>query len=574
MSALFDKYRFEKELGHGAFGKVFLAVDEIAKLKVAIKQLKSLAKDKQDDFIKETQVIANLNHANIVSYKHNFIKDDLLYLVMEYCSLGNLRSMFFKEKIKSSFSWKWISTLTETLQFIHEKGIVHHDIKPDNILFTEDRIIKISDFGIANTGGGTFSYMCPKSVMNEIDSDLDPRVDIYALGVTAIELLTGQNPFAGKSITEIIEIHEKKDFGIHFLPNWQQEILQKAIAIIPEQRFQSMREFNEAINAQNVPIIFDKEAIKAGDYAYRAKLLLDKKKWSTTHALLKYAEKQLKPNVNVLHLLGRYYLFQNNSTQAKIYFDKALKWNPRLDVQKELGWINLELKNYPTAISLLSDHIHRNPSDYEAYNLLLQCFYETERYEQGMSLAKLLLDIDKTNHCFQNNFYICAVMHKIGNKIYPDDILKAVKLSNVFLNYNFSVVVESVPSHSKLKEPTLKSKLIFMDYRFNNFKPNTLYCTNNLLSVEDKKKLSHAIISFGREGFNGNDIFVSGGTAISRRHCLIINCKDDIWLYDLESTGTYLNNELVKNKAPLIGKNLIRIGQSEYELTDDKGKLL
>ncbi|HNE26592.1 MAG TPA: hypothetical protein PLH12_05580, partial [Pseudomonadales bacterium] len=63
--------------------------------------------------------------------------------------------------------------------------------------------------------------------------------------------------------------------------------------------------------------------------------------------------------------------------EAKVAYEKATKLNPRIDVQKELGWINLALKEYPAAISLLSDHLHRNPSDLEAHNLLLQCFYES-----------------------------------------------------------------------------------------------------------------------------------------------------------------------------------------------------
>ncbi|HEV8084781.1 MAG TPA: FHA domain-containing protein, partial [Chitinophagaceae bacterium] len=61
---------------------------------------------------------------------------------------------------------------------------------------------------------------------------------------------------------------------------------------------------------------------------------------------------------------------------------------------------------------------------------------------------------------------------------------------------------------------------------------------------------------------------------ISRRHSLIVNCKDDVWLYDLDSTGTYLNGERIKNKAPMIGLNKIKIGKAEYTITTDKSKLL
>lgn len=575
MDDLFDnKYRFVQDLGEGGFGKVFLAKEEKSNHVVAIKQLHNQNKKQQDALIYEMQMIGKFNHPNIVSYKHHFVQDELLYIVMEYCSKGSLRGMMRKDKIAATFLWKWIKTLTETMQYVHEKKIIHHDIKPDNILFTEDRLIKISDFGIANTGGGTRAYMSPEALSWETIAVQDERVDIYALGVTLLELLTGKNPFFGKSAEEILEMHDRKDFGITGLPHWQQEIILKAISKIPEQRFQSMKEFNEAVQAKYVPIVFDKEVIKAGDLAAKADRLLKLKKWSKAFSLLDYAEKELKPSVNVMQLKGKYFLLQNKIEYARLYYEKALKWNPRLDVQKDLGWINLEMKNYPTAISLLSDHLHRNPSDYEAYNLLLQCFYETNRYELAMNVARTLLDVEVGNKCFANNYYISCVMQNIGKTIFPNTVLKADKSENHFLNYNYNIILETDLSHNYEKNPTLKSKLLFMDYRFNKFNEATFYCTDIKGEEFKSGETRKPIIKFGRKGYDTNDVKVSGGTAISRRHCVIVNSKDDVWIYDLASTGTYVNGERVKGKIPLVGKNIIRIGNSEYEFTNDKTKLL
>ena len=575
MSELFDnRYSFLKDLGEGGFGKVFLAKEEKSNHLVAIKQLKNQDKEKQDALIYEMQIIAKLNNPNIVTYNHYFTQDDLLYFVMEYCSLGSLRGMIKRQVVTSTFIWKWMNTLTEALQFVHEKQIIHHDIKPDNILFTEDRIIKISDFGIANRCCGTPAYMSPEALSWDTSTEKDERVDVYALGVTLLELLIGKNPFFSKSEDEILEIHDRKDFGITHLPNWQQEIILKAIAKIPEQRFQSMKDFNEALQAKYVPIVFDKEVIEAGVFAEKADLLLKRKKWIKAYNLLDHAEKNLKPNVNVLHLKGKYCLLQNKIELAKEYYEKALKWNPRLDVQKDLGWINLEMKNYPTAISLLSDHLHRNPSDYETYNLLLQCFYETNRYELAMDLAKTLLNVEEVNNCFANNYYISCVMQNIGQTISPNEVLKNYKAENYFLNYNYSVMTEEEPSHSFEEKPTLKMKLLFMDFRFNKFNRTTLYCTNGYSTKQKSGETNIPIIKIGRETYSCNDIRVPGGSPISRRHCLIVNSKDDVWLYDLESAlGTYVNNERVIGKVPLVGRNKIRIGKTEYEMTNDKNKL-
>jgi serine/threonine protein kinase len=575
MTELFDnKYRFVKDLGEGGFGKVFLAKDELSNRQVAIKQLKNKDKSEQDSIIYEIQIIAKFNHQNIVTFFHHFYQDNFLFLVMEYCSGGSLRDVLKAGKTDLSNVVSWTDLLANTLQFVHEKGIVHHDIKPDNILFNENGTIKISDFGIANTGGGTRAYMSPEALNWERKSVKDSRVDVYALGVTLMEAITGKNPFFSLSNEQIIELHEKSDFPIKSLPNWVQEIILKSINKVPEVRFQSMKDFSEAIQAKHVPILFNKEIIKAGDLAEKAEKLLRLKKWSRAYALLDYADRELIPSVNVLRVKGKYYLLQQKIELAREYYEKALKLNPRLDVQKDLGWINLEMKNYPIAISLLSDHLHRNPSDYEAYNLLLQSFYETSRYEAAMELAKIVLDVDKDNRCFANNYYISCAMHNIGKVIFPNTVLKATE-SNCFLDYNFSVILETESTHGFEKKPTLKSKLLFMDYRFITIKPNTIFFTEANIPEGKTGEITKEIIKIGRDNFSCNDFQIKNGTAVSRRHCVVVNSKDDVWLYDLGSTvGVYMNDERVKVKTPLIGLNKIRISNKEYTFNPDRNKLL
>lgn len=576
MAELFDhKYRYIRELGDGGFGRVFLAREEHSDQLVAIKQLKEDRKDRQENIIHEMRMVSKFNHPNIIGYKHHFVQDGQFFIVMEYCAKGSLQDMMERKRVTSTFVWSWMSILTQTLQKVHEKGIVHHDIKPGNILFTEDRIIKISDFGVANTRVGTIPYMSPETFEWDGTSVKDPRVDIYALGVTLLELLTRQNPFVYLSEDEVIGLHDRKEFGIEQLPTWQQEIILKAIAKIPEQRFQSMKEFYEAIQARSVPVVFDKEVLKAGDLAEKAAILLKKKRWARAIGLLEHAEQTFKPNVQVMVTKGRYCLLVARPAEAKSCFEKALLWNPRLDVQKELGWIHLEQKNYPTAISLLSDHLHRHPSDAEAYNLLLQCYYETNRYEIAMELAGLLLENDPLNQCFANNYYICNALHLMGKSVSPYPMPKKGERSeNHFLVYNKGVVEENFLSHNFNKEPTLKSKLLFMDYRFHEYKPSSLFCTQSSVGGYEEVENQIPILRFGRSGFEGNDVMVPGGTTISRRHCVIVNYKDDIWIYDLGSTGTYVNGTRITSKIPLIGRNEIAIGDAWYVFTNDRTRLL
>lgn len=565
-------YQFERELGKGGFGTVFLAREDVSHRQVAIKQLNSQDADRQRAIIHEMQMVSRFNHPNIITYHHHFSENGLLFLVMEYCAGGSVRDAITRRKISATEALNWIQTLAEALDFVHGKKIIHHDIKPDNILFTENGAIKLSDFGIANTGGGTLAYMSPEALAWDERSVDDPRVDIYALGVTLMELLTGQNPFRYKSPEDLQAMHVKGDFPIKSLPGWQQEIILKAINKVPELRFQSMGDFAAAIKSKHVPLLLDKDAIRAGQAAERAERSLSTKKWTRAGSLLEFAAQKYPTNVNVLRALGRFHLMQQKIGRAKSAYEQAIKLNPRIDVQKDLGWINLALKDYPAAISLLSDHLHRNPSDLEAHNLLLQCFYETDRHDVAISLARSILDIEPNNPCFANNYYIASLLHKMGQKISPGDLLG--EYTNEFIAYNFSVVNESVLTHAWHKSPTLKSKLLFMDYRYRKLTRSPLFIADETATEKKPRQLNKLIVTFGREGYRLNDVQVAGNTNVSRRHCVVVNCRDDVWLYDLDSTGTHVNGERVKGKLPLIGRNIVRVGSKEFVITSDKDNLL
>jgi len=572
MTIFDNKYTFIKELGKGGYGRVFLAQEKVSNRFVAIKQLKNNIKSDQEDIIHEIETISKFENPNIVTYYHHFWEDTTLFLVMEYCSGGSLGDKIVNANYSSLEALEWIQTLASCLRVIHKKGIIHHDIKPDNIVFTQNGTIKIADFGIANKDIGTRAYMSPDAFNWEVKSTNDPRIDIYALGVTLMELLIKKNPFLGLTREKIIEKHQSADFPIQNLPNWQQEIILKAINKTPELRFQFMIEFEEALKAKAVPIIFNKENLKAAELIELANKALKTNKWRNALKFLELAYKQYGNNVTVLQALGKYYLRIQKIDLAKSFYEKAVKLNTRLDVQKELGWINLEAKKYPIAIGLLSDHLHRNPADYEAYNLLIRCYYETDRYETAMELSKMLMEANPALPCFANNYFIAFVLNSNGKSVPPKS--ESELKNNPFIEYNFSVINENEKSHSFKKSPTLKSKLLFMDYQFNTLKANTITILETNNEIVTPNSFNNPIIKFGREEYEQNDIQVSGSNAVSRRHCVIINSKDNVWLYDLESTGTVVNDEIVNNKVPLIGYNTLKIRDIYFNLTTDKTKLL
>jgi serine/threonine protein kinase len=152
---------------------------------------------------------------------------------------------------------EWAVALCETLGAVHARGIVHHDIKPANILFHADKRIKVGDFGVANRNTGTCLYLPPEVLLREASSRTDPRVDIYCLGLTLIETLTGVHPFSFMSAKEAMEARIRHDFVPDTLSRWVQEVLLKATHPTPELRFQTMRDFAEAIATHRVPYVFD-----------------------------------------------------------------------------------------------------------------------------------------------------------------------------------------------------------------------------------------------------------------------------------------------------------------------------
>ncbi|WP_163380152.1 protein kinase domain-containing protein [Cyclobacterium sp. SYSU L10401] len=575
MEKIFDeKYKFVQNLGQGGFGQVFLVKENITGELRAIKKLKTENPD-QSDIIHEIQQVAKLKLPNIVTYHHHFWANSQLFFVMEFCSGGSLHDRIRNKKIQPEKIFDWIKELALSLEKIHSSGMIHKDIKPPNILFSENEMPKISDFGMVNKFGGTLSYMSPGAIMRQENSNVDGREDVYGLGVTLLEALLGHNPFWGMMLPEIIEIHQSLDFPISHLPLWQQDILLKAIHIQPELRFQSMADFAEAIEAKQVPFVFKKETLDAGILAEKIRRLIRLKKWSKAQGVVEYALKHFPLNLNILEVTGNLYLNRNRIDLAGKAFERALNINPRLNIQRQLGEIQLELKNFPKAISLISDHLHRNPNDLTAQNLLLKCFYLTGRYEAGIQLTKELLRIFPKTAFLTNNQLLCEILILVSRNQMAK--MNFSTNNNPFAKYNKEVCTEpeSVQSSTYKGKPHIKSKLLFMESRFEKVLASELFIVDSNIPELINKSYFQSIIKIGRDGYYYNDIFLPGGNMISRRHAAIINQKNDTWIYDLDSnSGLKANGEKVIGKAQLIGVSKIEIGNFWFRISTDRGRLV
>jgi serine/threonine protein kinase len=221
MATSIGRYEIRKELGRGGMAAVYLAQDTVMERQVALKLLlPQLAADTQfvARFRREAKAVAQLEHRGITPVYDYDIYQGRPYIVMRYLPGGSLRDRLQGAPLAPQDASRLIDELAPALDFAHQKGIIHRDLKPDNILFDEDGLPYLSDFGIVKmiegspqtltvTGGilGTPSYMSPEQARGT--SELDGRSDIYSLGVILFEMLSGAKPYKADTPMGLAMMH-------------------------------------------------------------------------------------------------------------------------------------------------------------------------------------------------------------------------------------------------------------------------------------------------------------------------------------------------------------------------------
>lgn len=257
-------YRISRLIGEGGMATVYEAIHEKLDTKVAIKVLNPVLTANaniRQRFLQEAKMIASLNHQNIVKVIDYEEQSDFLAIVMEYLDGSDL-SDYIKEngKLPLNESVRLFIKVLDAFSYAHSKGIVHRDVKPSNIFLVGNIEPKILDFGIAKmletdaalthtgTQMGTPVYMSPELV--NADKNIDHRSDIYSLGVTLFYILQGQPPYDATTISNFQifnKIYAEPLPLLSGVPDIFNQIIQKATAKKPDDRFQSCNEFGAAI---------------------------------------------------------------------------------------------------------------------------------------------------------------------------------------------------------------------------------------------------------------------------------------------------------------------------------------
>lgn len=262
-----QRYAIVRLLGRGAFGEVYLALDEVLEREVCVKILhpgRRLDPDfgsSEERLIREAQAAAKLRHPNIVMV-HDVVQDgDRLAIIMEFVDGESLREKLQREhRLETEEAIHIAVCIADALAFAHKHGIVHRDIKPANIFLDRDGSVKVGDFGLARMGDkpgvtadgvlvGTPAYMAPEQVRGD---PVDGRSDLFSLGSLLYEMLTGASPFDDSSMAAVLfkVAHQKPkplSSSAIRVPAFVHQALMRALEKNPNHRFRTASQFADVL---------------------------------------------------------------------------------------------------------------------------------------------------------------------------------------------------------------------------------------------------------------------------------------------------------------------------------------
>jgi serine/threonine protein kinase len=261
-------YEILGELGRGGMGRVYrvrnVISDRVEAMKVLLPNLAG-QQELAERFLREIKLLAALDHPNIAKLHTALTANNQLIMIMEYVEGQSLGQRLDRGPIATGDALAYVDQILRALHYAHERHVIHRDIKPANMMLTPQGVVKLMDFGIARSGTevaltmagattGSLNYMSPEQVKG---GPVDARSDLYSLGISLYEMVTGERPFKSKSDYALMEAHlreiPKPPSALQpGLPSDVNDIIVKAIAKDPAQRFQSAVAFRDAISQANL----------------------------------------------------------------------------------------------------------------------------------------------------------------------------------------------------------------------------------------------------------------------------------------------------------------------------------
>mmetsp|Transcript_23609 Transcript_23609/g.23355 ORF Transcript_23609/g.23355 Transcript_23609/m.23355 type:complete len:282 (+) Transcript_23609:19-864(+) len=253
-----NSYRFEAELGSGAYGKVMKAVNLNSNQTVAIKMIQKIRVKDYKTFNKELAILSIMDHPNIVKVLETYETERICYLVMELCEGGELFDRIIQEKKLSEANAAFVMRkLFSALSYCHDQGICHRDLKPENLMFvtkSPDSDIKLIDFGLAkditehsvmHSLNGTPYYIAPEVLSGSYSHE----IDCWSLGVIMYVMLSGTPPFNGKNNEEILMkvyngSYSFRPRAFQMVSEMAKDLISRLLVKDPELRYTARDAFN------------------------------------------------------------------------------------------------------------------------------------------------------------------------------------------------------------------------------------------------------------------------------------------------------------------------------------------
>ena len=356
--ALSGRFTIIEEIGRGGMATVYKAKQNNLNRLVALKIIhKNLIHYKEflERFHREAQLSASLNHHNIVTIYDEGSENGIHYIAMEYLDGIDLHHIIQeKGRLKIDESVNIIAPIAEALNYAHNKGIIHRDIKSSNILITLDGKPVLTDFGIAHAASttkltqsgmviGTPDYMSPEQA---IGGEVDAQSDLYSLGIVLYECITGILPFRGDTpISTIYKIInndlEPLNRTVLDAPKWIESIVEKVLAKKKKQRFKNGEEFSHALRSRqeqtgNFQITSTDETIKISQEDYE-KL---NRKYHPSRYLKSYSFMAL--TAAILFTVIGYFLYSQGIFPFNKNGNNSSNWDSLSDIEKKRVELLLE----------------------------------------------------------------------------------------------------------------------------------------------------------------------------------------------------------------------------------------
>lgn len=417
-------YEIIEKIGEGGMGKVYKGIHNTLDRIVALKMINPELVNNTEiigRFYNEAKIHARLNHPNIVTV-YDFIKqNDNYYIVMEYVkgeSLGNI----IKDQgpFQITIAINIFNQVFSGIYHAHTKGIIHRDVKPNNFILTPN-VVKITDFGIAHiisdTGYtvdgsmlGTPKYMSPEQILG---NTIDHRSDIYSLGVSMYEILTGRTPFMSESNSDYevkkghVELDPPSMTNLNnSIPHNLEEIVLKAIAKRPEDRYQSVQEMIEVINNFNAS---DLTVNISDDNSKTPDLRVDEDKLNgDSDVKVEYDDSGDIVEHSLPYIISTFYkerrsgiLYIDSEVQMNIYFIKGY-----------IVYLEGNNKRYALA-EILVDRSKITKED--------QAYAITFAHETGLKIGEALIKMGKINPHELSDMLETQIKHKLIEGIKVSD---------------------------------------------------------------------------------------------------------------------------------------------------------